>query len=89
VKVSNRAGSIARTVEVQTPDGWRPRSMGQLAPGDVFRMWEGINLVLTPSYRATGHPNRVLGNRTDDWEIDAVPVSSPARLPDPEPGRSA
>jgi hypothetical protein len=77
VKISNRAGSIARTVEVHTSTGWRPRSMGQLAPGDVIRMSEGINLVLTPCYRITGHPYRLLGNRTEDWEVEAEEAECP------------
>jgi hypothetical protein len=77
VKVSNRAGSIARTVEVHTAAGWRPRAMGQLVPGNVFRMKEGVNLVLTPCYRVTGHPHRLLGNRTDDWEVEAVECECP------------
>jgi hypothetical protein len=77
VKVSNRVGSIARTVEVYTAIGWRPRAMGQLAPDDVFRMKEGVNLVLTPCYRVTGQPQRLLGNRTDDWEVEAVECACP------------
>jgi hypothetical protein len=76
VRVTNRAGSIARTVEVHTAAGWRPRAMGQLAPGDVFRMKEGINLVLSPCYRVTGHPRRLLAD-TDDWQVDAVECACP------------